>query len=548
VTNTDPETLLRRIASLERETRRAFEEAQNEADAMFAQYQLSQLLTSGGPLSELASAVLVEVIRLCEADGAALWMAGSGSQALRRIAVAGSAPAAAPLPEAFVDAGEALTWSTAEADRFGFVVGEAPTAGLLAVWLAETSGAGLDPDSLRIVQLSRHELAVAFRSAQLRGTLERERDELTAIVDGATDAIIQVDEACLVVRLNPAAERLLGLDQPAALGRPCHEILGCAAAGGHAEDACPLAEVVAIGEPIGYRETAVVGDQGIVVRAAGGYSRASSGPGGAVRATAILRDISAASALEELREGFVATVSHELRTPIALIRGYAETLLHLELSAADQRHYVERIQQTTERLTALVTDILDITHLDADPLILERAPVALSSLVARLRGDLAITGREDRLVLDIPANLPPLEVDGPRVGQVLENLVGNAMKYSPPGSPILVVAEVEGEWCRITVDDDGPGVPASDRVLVLEPFHRARNVRESSIPGTGLGLYIARRLVEAHGGRLWLSDRPDEAPGTRVNLTLPLLPPARVTASRQPRGRAAAGVGEASGG
>jgi signal transduction histidine kinase len=533
MTETEIDVLLRRIATLERETRRTFDEAQSEADSMFAQYQLSQLLTSGGPLSELASAVLVEVIRLCDADGAALWMAGTGSGSLDRIAAVGSAPAGAPLPEAFDDSGAALAWSAGEGGRFGFVLGEAPAAGLLAVWLTDTSGPRLDPDSLRVVQLSRHELAVAFRSAQLRETLERERDELTAIVDGATDAIVQVDEAGLVVRLNPAAERLFGTDQTTALGRPCHEVLGCTASGGHAQDACPLAEVIATGVPIGYRETAVMGDQAMVVRAAGGYSRASSGPGGAVRATAILRDLSAVTALEELREGFVATVSHELRTPIALIRGYAETLLHLDLPAADQRHFVERIQQTTERLTALVTDILDITHLDADPLILERAPVALGSLVARLRGDLAITGREDRLVLEIPNNLPPLEVDGPRVGQVLENLVGNAMKYSPPGSPILVGAEIDGDWCRVTVDDEGLGVPASDRALVLEPFHRARNVRESSIPGTGLGLYIARRLVEAHGGRLWLSDRPNELPGTRVNVTLPLLRASRAGTRRR---------------
>ncbi len=347
--------------------------------------------------------------------------------------------------------------------------------------------------------------------------------------------------------MNPAAQRLLGIEPGAALGRPCGEVLGCAAAGGHADDGCPLAEVIATNRPIRYRETALLGEDGRAIRVAGGYSRASSAPGGAVRATAILRDISAASALEELREGFVATVSHELRTPIALIRGYAETLLHLDLSEADQRHYVERIQQTTERLTALVTDILDITHLDADPLILERAPVALGSLLARLRGDLAITGREDRLVVTVEPELPPLEVDGPRVGQVLENLVGNAMKYSPPGSPIVIGAEVDGEWCRVTVQDSGLGVPPSDRTLVLEPFHRARNVRESTIPGTGLGLYIARRLVEAHGGRLWLADRPDGQPGTQVNLTLPLLAPTRGRADRL-RSGAGAELRESSGG
>jgi signal transduction histidine kinase len=114
-------------------------------------------------------------------------------------------------------------------------------------------------------------------------------------------------------------------------------------------------------------------------------------------------------------------------------------------------------------------------------------------------------------------------VDGPRVGQILENLVGNAFKYGPPEGLVTVSAAVDGEWLTVAIDDEGVGIPASERALVTEPFHRAWNVRESRIPGTGLGLFISRRLVEAHGGRLRIGDRPDGRPGTRVAFTLPLL-------------------------
>jgi signal transduction histidine kinase len=274
---------------------------------------------------------------------------------------------------------------------------------------------------------------------------------------------------------------------------------------------------------------------------AGGYSPVAPGaadardPAGRARATAIVRDISAVRALEELREGFVATVSHELRTPLSLIRGYAETLLHLDLDAAQQRAYVERIDEVTERLSALVGQILDVTHLQADPLILERAPVSLASLVNRLRGDLDGTDRADRLVVHLPDDLPPLEVDGPRVGQILENLVGNAFKYGPSDGLVTISAAPDGEWLAIHVDDEGVGIPAAERPLLTEPFHRAWNVRESRIPGTGLGLFICRRLVEAHGGRLHLDDRPDGHAGTRVTFTLPLLRGRRGTpAGRRP--------------
>ncbi|MEA2546605.1 MAG: hypothetical protein QOI09_1878, partial [Chloroflexota bacterium] len=104
---------------------------------------------------------------------------------------------------------------------------------------------------------------------------------------------------------------------------------------------------------------------------------------GPIRATAILRDISAVRALEQLREGFVATVSHELRTPLALVRGYAESILHLGLPPEQEHEYVDRIHQVTSRLGDLVDQILDVTHLDDDPLIIERAPVAFAYLVAR---------------------------------------------------------------------------------------------------------------------------------------------------------------------
>ena len=125
----------------------------------------------------------------------------------------------------------------------------------------------------------------------------------------------------------------------------------------------------------------------------------------------------------------------------------------------------------------------------------------------------------------MPDDLPPLDVDVGRVGQVLSNLVGNARKYAPDGSPIVLGAAVDGAWLAVTVDDEGVGVPEAERGLVTEPFHRAWNVRESRIPGTGLGLFICRRLVEAHGGRLDVLDRPDGRAGTRVRFTLPLADP-----------------------
>ena len=519
--------LRRRVAQLELEHRRAFDQAQREADALFAQYQLSQLIATAGSPAELGRAVVVELVRLAGAASGALYLGEAGRDGLTRVATTGPVPDA--LPASIADLGAARELAAADPARELLVLGDERPETVLVV-VAPPDGA-LDRDGLRIAHLARHELAVAFAGARLRAALDREREELRSVVAGATDAIVQVDDSRRIVRLNPAAERLLGVDA-GAIGGLCGEVLGCAVAGGHGDDQCPLAEVLASGQPIAYRDTAVRGAGGEAIRVAGGYSRAPVTPGGPIRATAILRDVSAVRALEQLREGFVATVSHELRTPLALVRGYAESILHLNLAADQQREYVDRIHQVTGRLGELVEQILDVTHLDADPLILERAPVAFASLVARCRGDLALSGDDSRLVADLPDDLPPIDVDSARVGRVLENLVGNALKYAPAGSPVTIRAFPDGGWLIASVEDEGVGVPEEERSLVLEPFHRARNVRESRFPGTGLGLYICRRLVEAHGGRLTLGERPNGAPGTLVTFSLPIL-----HETRRPPGR-----------
>jgi signal transduction histidine kinase len=529
----EAQRLRARIDALEAETKRAFEDAQREADTLFAQYQLSQLLASGGSTTQLGDAVVVELARLAGAAAAAIWVGDAGRSAIGLVAVTGVIDD--DPPASFDDVDAARAWARDRTDVSVVVLGEESPSTVLAL---RRGALDLDADGLRIAQLARHEVAVAFGGARLRETLERERSELGAVVDGATDVIVQVDGERLVTRLNPAGERVLGIAGRGAVGRSCADVLGCAAAGGHEVEACPFAEVLATGRPIDYRETAIRGATGAVVRVAGGYSP-SPGGGSGLRATGILRDISAIRALEELREGFVATVSHELRTPLALVRGYAETVLLLDLEPAEQHAYLERIHQVSARLTDLVSQILDVTHLDADPLILERAPASFAALVARLRGDLVLSGDDARLVADLPPDLPPIEVDAARVGRILENLVGNALKYAPDGTPVVVGAADADGWLTVSVDDDGIGIPESERALVTEPFHRAWNVRESRIPGTGLGLYICRRLVEAHGGRLWVGDRPDGRSGTRVTFTLPLLSGGR----QRPAGRAEAVAG-----
>lgn len=529
----ETQDLAGRVATLEAERRRILREAQQEADTVFAQYQLSQLLASGDSLHDLAEAVLEELTRGTGAAAAALWLAPPAATGLERVATvsieAGPTPDP-PIPDRLPGSAAAVSWCAAhgwygvalEEQRDLGLADPVPAAvGFLALGAARERP--LAPDHARFLSLVRHELAIAFRAAQLRETLDHERAVLGAILEGARDAIVAVDAERRIVRLNAAAGWLTGRDTGAAVGGLCEAFLGCR--GGPrrrvGEGAllcgvrCPFADVLAGGPPIADREGAVLGPDDLPVPVAGSYARM---PGGAVGAVAVLRDLRPSRELDQLKASFVAAVSHELRTPLALISGYAQSLDQLELSEATRRRYVERIEGTTKRLGGLVDQILEIARVDGDQLELEAQPVALAGIVRRICRELGAAPGGRPIRVSVAAHLPLVLADEGRVGQMLANLLENALKYAADG-PIAVSAAPGPEGVVVRVVDAGPGIEAADREHVFERFYRGRRVRESARPGSGLGLYLCQRLAEAQGGRIWL----DEVPvGTSIAFSLPL--------------------------
>ena len=232
------------------------------------------------------------------------------------------------------------------------------------------------------------------------------------------------------------------------------------------------------------------------------------------------RDLRAARAVDELKSSFVAAVSHELRTPLALIRGYVESVLHLELEPEAQRRFIVRIGQAADRLGELVGEILDTAHLESDRLALRRERIALAEVVGSLTADLAELPGTPPVAIDVPADLPSVDADPARITQVLSNLVANAAKYGGgQEARITVRARHSGRTVVVTVEDLGSGIAADERAHVFERFYRGGRVRQTSTPGSGLGLYVCQRLVEAHGGRIWLDDPPV---GTSISFSLPV--------------------------
>jgi two-component system sensor histidine kinase KdpD len=225
---------------------------------------------------------------------------------------------------------------------------------------------------------------------------------------------------------------------------------------------------------------------------------------------------------ERLRSSLLSSVSHDLRTPLAAIIGSASSLVEMEnaLTPEARRELTQNIHDEAERLSRLVNNLLQATRLEAGALELKREPHDLEEIVGvalqRLRKLLLNRAVEIRLADDLPL----VPVDGALLGQVMINLLENAVHYTPPTSPILVSAAVKGDNVLVEVADEGPGLPSDDLERVFDKFYRAPGHEPKG--GVGMGLAICRGIIEVHGGRIWAENRPTG--GAVFRFTLPLKP------------------------
>ncbi len=374
-----------------------------------------------------------------------------------------------------------------------------------------------------------HDLARLARLVALESALDRERSILAAVLENASDAIVAVDRDRRVVRHNPAAAALLGRPEGKPGGPSCEEYLGCGV--GLPPDAdvatslpgsactgrnCPFSQVMGgVAAIVALSETAI-GPPNARVPVSATYVRTLARDVGGV---AVFRDLRAGHAIDELKSSFVASVSHELRTPLALISGYSQSLLELDLDEVARRRFIERIDGTANRMRGLVDQLLDVATLESDRLAVDPRRIPLQPLLKSIIDDVAEVPDSLAVSLSVPPDLPPVYADPVRFGQVVANLLDNARKYGTPGSMVTVRVTRADNQAVVTVDNDGPEIAPEEREAVFERFYRGRDARSSGTPGAGLGLYLSRRLVEAHGGRTRLEERRG---GTCVSLTLPL--------------------------
>ena len=226
--------------------------------------------------------------------------------------------------------------------------------------------------------------------------------------------------------------------------------------------------------------------------------------------------------LDRLRTELLANISHELRTPLASIKGYATMLLDYDqrLKRDEKREFLETIDKNTDRLVELIEQLLDMSRLNTGILAIDKAPTTINKLCREVIAEAQVRSPDHRVSLELPGRLPRVNIDARRIQQVLENLIGNAIKYSEAGTEITVTARRVERELLVSVTDQGVGIPEKDLPRVFERKFHAEPRQIPGVGGVGLGLSICKGIVEAHGGRIWIES--EEGKGTKCFFTLPL--------------------------
>ena len=376
------------------------------------------------------------------------------------------------------------------------------------------------PNDRVLLQSFADQAAIAVYNARLYGQVSYEKQRLDALLDSAADGILILNADHTIERCNLAFQKLYGKPRDEVVGRNHEEIIRWA----QNPQGRTLDEAEADGWPLTPNATLYVeGDLerplppplpiGIT------YAPLLSEDGKLRNIIVSVRDITHFRTADEIKSTFISIVSHELRTPVTLIKGYASTLRRDD-AKWDKNTINESlavIEEEADRLSKMIDDLLDASRLQAGGLNLNRGDVALPALAKRVADKLSTQTAQHTIVTDFPENFPVILADETRIEQVVINLVSNALKYAPRGE-IKISGSVRPEQVVICVSDEGPGIEAQDMPHIFDRFYRSTKAVKQT-KGAGLGLYLARAIVEAHGGRIWIDPKPDS--GARICFSLP---------------------------
>lgn len=391
------------------------------------------------------------------------------------------------------------------------------------------------PDAANLLRSFAEQAAIAVKNARLYQQINKEKQRLDAILDYSADGVMILDTSLRITEFNRALSDITGWPAEEAIGLPHDAVIRWRSL----KTDSTLNDAIENGWPLpGGSHLYVEGDischqTGCVqgrnsVNLGITYAPLLDDEGHLTDIIASIRDLTRYREEEELQKTFISVVSHELKTPVSIIKGYAGTLRRHDANWSPEilDESLSVIEEEADNLTELIDSLLEVSRLQAGTFRLEISDdVFLPKMAADVARRLGRQSEKHDVGLFFDTDFPTIIGDERRLTQVLNNLVSNAIKYSPDGGKILITGKTHPQYVTVSVRDDGIGIPVHEQGRIFQKFSRLDNALSRKTEGTGLGLFLSKAIIEAHRGRIWFQNNDEiksNANGTTFTFSLPI--------------------------
>lgn len=395
--------------------------------------------------------------------------------------------------------------------------------GVILVFRAAVNVAFSDEEQHSLVAFA-NQAAIAVTNARLFQSLVREKQHLAAIVEQSIDGVMILDARWRIVTFNRAMEQFTGWPREEANGRPCAEVVGIETA--HNENLCRVD--CPLQRPHVQSITRVEGwitardNRRRYIQST--YTIQRDIQEVFVGAIVNVRDITQQKIESEMQNTFISVMSHELKTPVSIIRGYAEMLARPDVTWQPTQVHdsLQIIIDEADRLTREINSLLDVSQMQLNVIQIEPSTWPIRLLFEQICQRLAARAQLQQIHFDIriPDEIPDVHADRERIRIVCENLLTNALKYSPHGGTVRIAARTDNGMAIVSVSDQGIGIPLNEQTKIFERFYRIDNRLRRETQGFGLGLFLAKAIIDMHHGQIWVESHNHH--GSRFFFSIPL--------------------------